>query len=77
MGDVYLNTIQDFNDYNGMETLHPLVSVLHVENTGHMNDDTLTVAMVSDRLGFDYPQHFVRFFKAHTGKTPSAYRKAS
>lgn len=42
-----------------------------------LNDDTLTVAMVSDRLGFEYPQHFVRFFKAHTGKTPSAYRKVS
>ena len=42
-----------------------------------LNDETLTVAMVSNRLGFDYPQHFVRFFKAHTGMTPSAYRRAS
>ena len=42
-----------------------------------LNDDTLTVAMVSNRLGFDYPQHFVRFFKAHTGMTPSAYRRVS
>ena len=42
-----------------------------------LNDETLTVAMVSNRLGFDYPQHFVRFFKAHTGMTPSAYRRVS
>ena len=35
------------------------------------------VSMISEMLGFDYPQHFVRFFKAHTGKTPSAYRKVS
>ena len=33
MQEIYLNTIQDFNDYNRAETLHPLVSVLHVENT--------------------------------------------
>ena len=42
-----------------------------------LNDDTLTIAMISERMGFDYPQHFVRFFKSHTGKTPSAYRKVS
>ena len=38
---------------------------------------TLAITTISERLGFEYPQHFVRFFKAHTGKTPSAYRKAS
>lgn len=42
-----------------------------------LNDDKLTITIISSRLGFDYPQHFVRFFKTHTGKTPSAYRKAS
>ena len=40
-----------------------------------LNDEELTVTLVSQRLGFDYPQHFVRFFKSHTGKTPSAYRR--
>ena len=42
-----------------------------------LNDDTLTITMISERMGFDYPQHFVRFFKSHTGKTPPAYRKVS
>ena len=42
-----------------------------------LNDDTLTITMISERMGFDYPQHFVRFFKSHTGKTPSAFRKVS
>ena len=42
-----------------------------------LNDDTLTITMISERMGFDYPQHFVRFFKSHTGKTPSAFRKMS
>ena len=41
-----------------------------------LNDETLTITMISNRLGFEYPQHFVRFFKSHTGKTPSAYRNA-
>ena len=41
-----------------------------------LNDEVLTITMVSNRLGFEYPQHFVRFFKSHTGKTPSAYRNA-
>ena len=42
-----------------------------------LNDDTLTITMISERRGVDYPQHFVRFFKSHTGKTPSAFRKVS
>ncbi|MBS7408279.1 MAG: AraC family transcriptional regulator [Prevotellamassilia sp.] len=40
-----------------------------------LNEETLTITMISNRLGFEYPQHFVRFFKSHTSKTPSAYRK--
>ncbi len=41
-----------------------------------LNDMTLTVSQVGDRLGFEYPQHFVRFFKRHTNLTPSQYRTA-
>lgn len=40
-----------------------------------LNDETLSIKMVSQQLGFEYPQHFVRFFKAKTGQTPSEYRK--
>ncbi|MGN0035982.1 MAG: helix-turn-helix domain-containing protein [Bacteroidaceae bacterium] len=42
-----------------------------------LGDESLTIAMVSEHLGFDRPQHFVRFFKAHTGQTPSGYRKTT
>ena len=38
MKEVFINTIQDFNDYQGVETLHPLVSVVHVENTEHIKE---------------------------------------
>ena len=40
-------------------------------------DETLTITQISHHLGFEYPQHFVRFFKAQTGKTPSEYRKTA
>ena len=42
-----------------------------------LSDDSLTITQVSMRLGFEYPQHFVRFFKARTGRTPSEYRRAA
>ena len=32
-----------------------------------------TVSQVSDKLGFEYPQHFSRMFKKQEGITPSAY----
>ena len=41
-----------------------------------LNNQTLSIAQVADRLGFGYPQHFVRFFKRKTGKTPTEYRAA-
>lgn len=42
-----------------------------------LSDDSLSIAQVSHQLGFEYPQHFVRFFKSKTGKTPSEYRKTA
>lgn len=38
MEQIHLDTIQQFNDYKGMETLHPLVSVIHVDNTEHIKE---------------------------------------
>ena len=38
-------------------------------------EESMSIARVSQRLGFEYPQHFVRFFKSHSGDTPSQYRK--
>ena len=39
-----------------------------------LQDESLSIALVSRKLGFEYPQHFVRFFKARTGRTPSDFR---
>lgn len=37
-------------------------------------DPTQTIGQVGYALGFQYPQHFVRFFKRETGHTPKEYR---
>lgn len=36
-----------------------------------LQSEPLTVTLISQHLGFEYPQHFVRFFKALTGKPPT------
>ena len=40
-----------------------------------LNDEETNISQVGYKLGFEYPQHFVRFFKKHTGKTPGEYRR--
>ncbi|MGM9747538.1 MAG: helix-turn-helix domain-containing protein [Candidatus Cryptobacteroides sp.] len=41
-----------------------------------LSDISLSITSISESLGFEYPQHFVRFFKARTGKTPTQFRTA-
>ena len=38
MKELFFNTIQDFNDFIGVKTLHPLVSVVRVENTSPIQE---------------------------------------
>jgi AraC-like DNA-binding protein len=35
------------------------------------------VTQVADRLGYDDPSYFIRFFKKHTGHTPEGFRQKS
>ena len=51
---------------------HMLVSAKEM-----LSDDLVSITQISNRLGFEYPQHFVRFFKRRTGKTPGEFRKVS
>lgn len=37
-------------------------------------DDAYTINQIADSLGFQYPQHFTRFFKRHVGMSPREYR---
>jgi hypothetical protein len=38
MKELFFNTIQEFNDFIGVETLHPLVSIARVENTSPIQE---------------------------------------
>lgn len=37
-------------------------------------DESRSITQIADDLGFQYPQHFTRFFKKLTGMTPKEYR---
>ena len=40
MKEFYFNTVQEFNDYYGLETLHPLVSVVRYDKPGVLEEAT-------------------------------------
>ncbi|MBR2337959.1 MAG: helix-turn-helix transcriptional regulator [Clostridia bacterium] len=42
-----------------------------------LSDETWTLPMVAEKLGYNDQYHFIRQFKAMTGMTPSAFRKAN
>jgi len=41
---------------------------------GDLLGSHLSVSEIAYKLGFDYPQHFTRLFKKHTGVSPTEYR---
>lgn len=48
----------------------------HVLSLGKqmLMDESRSITQIADDLGFQYPQHFTRFFKKLTGMTPKEYR---
>ncbi len=49
------------------------LKMLSVAKENLLNPDK-TITQVAYALGFQYPQHFIRFFKRYEGVTPSQYR---
>ena len=42
MKEIYYNTVQEFNDYNGFDTLHPLVSVARFDQERTLEESAIT-----------------------------------
>ena len=49
MKEIYYNTVQEFNDYNGFDTLHPLVSVARFDQERTLEESLRTVCAVFER----------------------------
>ena len=45
MKELFFNTIQEFNDFIGVKTLHPLVSIARVENTSPIQEAVFAEAV--------------------------------
>ncbi len=52
------------------------LKMLQMAKENLMNPDQ-TITQVAQMLGFQYPQHFVRFFKKYEGVTPGEYRQVN
>ncbi len=39
-----------------------------------LSDPSMNTKQIAEYLGFQHPQHFIRFFKRHSGQTPREYR---
>ena len=52
------------------------LKMLNVAKEDLLNPDK-TITQVAYTLGFQYPQHFVRFFKKYEGITPTQYKQAN
>ncbi len=49
-----------------------LKMINHAKNS--LLDPEVSTKQVAELLGFQYPQHFIRFFKRQTGQTPKEFR---
>ncbi|MDX1585346.1 MAG: helix-turn-helix domain-containing protein [Balneolaceae bacterium] len=69
LGDI----IKHHTDRTAIETIHDYIIVKAKEL---LRKDRSNMSQIAYELGFDYPNNFSKFFKDHTGLTPSEYRNS-
>ena len=73
-----LSTAQLYNLFHIEYQMTPLEyrdSLLMRRATLMLRDGTFSIAEIAEKLGFDSPSYFSRFFKKHRGISPSEYAK--
>lgn len=65
----HLNRV--LKQYTGKTTSMHIAERTIIEANSLLRNTPLTVNEVAYRLGFEYPSYFSRFYKKHTGKSPS------
>ena len=62
MKELFFNTIQEFNDFIGVKTLHPLVSIARVENTSPIQETVFAEAVWHVRSWASMSLYIVLFY---------------
>ena len=58
------------------DTAKSIISRFVMQRARELLAAGVPIAETSERLGYDYPQHFTRQFKKHFGLTPSDFLKS-
>ena len=69
----FSDLIRKITGKSALDLIHSTVTSIAKEM---IYDGSLSLSEIAYRLGFKYPQHFSRFFKRNTGKTPNHYRES-
>lgn len=73
VSEVYFRKL--FKDYSGMSPVEYRITTKICRAKNYLKQDGLTVAEISDRLGFEDVSYFIKQFRERTGVTPNDYRR--
>ncbi len=65
-----------FKQYTGMNFSRYKINIKIKHSKKLLTNNHLTVEQVSDNLGYENSESFIRIFKKYTAMTPSQYRKS-